>query len=77
MNERIKELVKQAGGDFWQRIESDGVLNKEAYITFDPPPSLEKFAELIIKETLQVARAGLEFGPSMEEAVHTYFGVEL
>lgn len=73
MNQRIKELVEQAGGDFWQRIESDGVLNKQAYITFDPPEKLEKFAELIIKETLQVARAGLEFGPSMEEAVHTYF----
>lgn len=50
MNERIKELVKQSGGDFWQRIESDGVLNKEAYITFDPPQSLEKFAELIVKD---------------------------
>ena len=50
MNERIKKLVKQAGGEFWQRIESDGVLNKEAYITFDPPQSLEKFAELIVRE---------------------------
>lgn len=50
MNERIKELVKQSGGEFWQRIESDGVLNPEAYITFDPPESLEKFAELIVQE---------------------------
>lgn len=52
MNERIRELAKQAGGEFWQRIESDGVLNPEAYITFDPPQSLEKFAELIVKECL-------------------------
>ena len=37
----------------------------------------EKFAELIIKETLQIARIGMEFGPSMDEAVYTYFGVEL
>lgn len=38
--------------------------------------SKEKFAELIIKETLQVARAGIEFGDGMEDAVYKYFGVE-
>ena len=38
--------------------------------------SKEKFAELIIKETLQVARAGVEFGNGMEDAVYNYFGVE-
>ena len=74
MNERIKELVKQSGGEFWQRLEND-VVKQDAYITFDPPESLEKFAELIVRETLQVARAGIEYGPSMEEAVYTYFGV--
>ena len=52
MNERIKLLAEQSGGEFWQRIESDGVLNKEAYITFDPPQSLEKFAELIVRECM-------------------------
>lgn len=76
MNPRIRELAKQSGGEFWQRIESDGVLNPEAYITFDPPESLAKFAELIVKETLQVARAGIEFGDGMEDAVYKYFGVE-
>ena len=50
MNERIKELTTQAGGEFWQRIDSDGILWKEAYVTFDPPQSLEKFAELIVRE---------------------------
>jgi hypothetical protein len=50
MNERIRELANKAGGEFWQRVESDGVLNEEAYITFDPPQSLEKFTELIVKE---------------------------
>lgn len=59
MNDLIKQFVEQAGGDFWQRIESDGVLNKEAYITFDPPEKLAKFAELIVRETLdQVAEFG-------------------
>lgn len=53
MNERIRELAKQSGGEFWQRIESNGVLNPEAYITFDPPESLEKFAELIVQECVK------------------------
>ena len=76
MNERIRELVKQSGGEFWQRLDN-GVVKKDAYVTFDPPESLERFVELIIKETLEVARAGIEFGPSMEEAVENYFGVKL
>lgn len=49
MNEQIRELVKKAGGEFWQRLEND-VVNLEAFVTFDPPASLEKFAELIVKE---------------------------
>ena len=36
--------------------------------------ALEKYAELIIKETLQVARAGVEYGDGMEDAVYKYFG---
>jgi hypothetical protein len=76
MNERIQELVKQSGGDFWQRLENDAV-KENAYITFDPPESLEKFVELIVKETLEVARAGVEFGDGMESAVEQYFGVKL
>jgi len=71
MNKRIKELVKQSGakelgadlygGEFIGAIRSD---------------FLEKFAVLILKETLLLARVGMEFGPSMDEAVYTYFGVE-
>ena len=38
---------------------------------------LQKFAELIVKETLEVARAGVEFGDGMESAVEQYFGVKL
>ncbi len=49
MNERIRELVKQSGGEFWQRLEND-VVKENAYITFDPPESLEKFVELIVRE---------------------------
>lgn len=36
----------------------------------------DEFAELLIKETLQIARVGMEFGPSMDEAVYTYFGIQ-
>jgi hypothetical protein len=56
MNERIEELVKQSGGEFWQRLENDAV-NPEAYITFDPPESLDKFVELIVREMCQVMKA--------------------
>jgi hypothetical protein len=51
MNQRIQELVKQSGGEFWQRLENDAV-NPEAYITFDPLESLDKFVELIVQECI-------------------------
>lgn len=53
MNEQIKQLAIKAGGEFWQRLENDAI-NPEAYITFDPPESLEKFVELIVKECCDV-----------------------
>ena len=67
MNERIQELAQQAT-TYIEPTSTSG----EGWI-FDK----EKFAELIIKETLQVARAGVEFGNGMEDAVYNYFGVEL
>lgn len=64
MNKRILKLFNEAG--FHQpEMERLGIEDK-----------FEKFAELIIKETLQVARAGIEFGDGMEDAVYKYFGVE-
>ena len=64
MNERIQELARQA------------VIHP---VNFEPDADLAvpltAFAELIIKETLQVARAGVEFGNGMEDAVYNYFGV--
>lgn len=80
MNERIRELAKQSGGEFWQRIESDGVLNPEAYITFDPPESLEKFAELIVRECaeLNFRELGLSGSSSFDvgRMIKQHFGVE-
>jgi hypothetical protein len=67
MNERIEHCLYQAGltaQGCWDELDDYA---KEG---------IEKFAELIIRETLQVARAGIEYGPSMEEAVLTYFDLE-
>ena len=66
MNERIKLLADQC----WNNFDLFGVEIKT------PDAFAEKFAELIIKETLQVARAGIEYGDGMEDAVYKYFGVE-
>lgn len=38
--------------------------------------SIEYFANLLVKETLQVARAGIEFGDGMETAVFKYFDIK-
>ena len=67
MNERIKELAELSGFKVDWQHEDVQALKMARF---------EKFAELIIKETLQIARVGMEFGPSMDEAVYTYFGVE-
>ena len=75
MNERIKELVKQSGGEFWQRLEND-VVNPEAYITFDPPESLEKFAELIVQECAEVARLNTRVDSKVYLMIQEHFGVE-
>ena len=69
MNERIQELLKQAGGI---QHDEDGDELTAILVGKD----LEKFAELIVKETLQVARAGIAYGDGMEDAVYKYFGVE-
>ena len=82
MNERIRELVKQAGGEFWQRLEND-VVNPEAFVTFDPPQSLEKFAELIVRECLTFVEPMPGSGDiddlaleAAREGIKQHFGVE-
>ena len=65
MNEQIKQLAIKAGGEFWQRIEND-VVNPEAYITFDPPESLDKFVELIVRECLDIADGQKKWVEDME-----------
>ena len=69
MNERIRQLAGQALDRVvpytWTRLDYDEIQRLQEY-----------FAELIVKETLQVARAGIAYGDGMEDAVYKYFGVE-
>lgn len=76
MNERIQELFKRAGGKTSARnLMSNPVQVVETHELWDD--RIEKFAELIVKETLEVARAGIEFGDGMESAVERYFEIKL
>ena len=69
MNERIRKLagraLDQAVPQTWTTLTA-----------YDLNKFTEVFAELLIKETLDVAHAGIEFGDGMEDAVYKYFGVE-
>ena len=56
MNERIRELVKQAGGHFsTHNLMSNPVQYRESIELWDK--NIEKFAELIVRECARVARA--------------------
>ena len=65
MNELIEKLVEQARRYANEYVEDE--VEKQFH---------KKFVELIAKETLQVARAGIEYGDGMEDAVYKYFGIE-
>lgn len=82
MNERITKIVKQSGGEFWQRIEND-VVNPEAYITFDPLESLDKFVELIVRECADIANRQFSAATGLDDRdcltahqMKQHFGVE-
>ena len=72
MNEKIKQLALDAGIEFVLWDDS----GRPMIDNYTPEERLAKFAELIVKETLQVARAGIAYGDGMEDAVYKYFGVE-
>jgi hypothetical protein len=70
MNERIKLLAEQAGFSTW-------VLNPSKETMSDTPELLEKFAELIVRECVQVVNAADDscedyYGTIIKE----HFGVE-
>ena len=77
MNERIKELVKQAGGHFsTHNLMSNPVQHRESIELWDK--NIEKFAELIVKECAeQVKNLRVnDYGISGAEIIREHFGVE-
>ena len=87
MNERIKELVKQAGGHFsTHTLTSYPAQHRESIELWDK--NIEKFAELIVRECMRmcdVAAIGYESHNHFKEAngcysakeyIEEHFGVE-
>ena len=77
MNERIKQLVKQAGGHFsTHNLMSNPVQHRESIELWDK--NIEKFAELIVKECAeQVKNLRVnDYGISGAEIIREHFGVE-
>ena len=70
MNKRIKELITQNGG-YWNH----GDFGLGSSVEFQEK-DMELFIASIVKETLQVARAGMEYGPNMDEVVYNYYGIK-
>ena len=64
MNNRIKELMAQAGFDP-AAIERMGVM-----------PQSEKFAELIVRECIQVTLRNYELESTFSNVVKQHFGIE-
>lgn len=79
MNERIKKLVKQAGGHFsTHNLMSNPVQHRESIELWDK--NIEKFAELIVRECAKVADDGFassNFGNGITgHQLLQHFGVE-
>ena len=73
MNERIKELVKQAGGHFSTHIlTSYPAQRRESIELWDK--NIEKFAELIVLECANIADTAEPFLSS--DLIKQHFGVE-
>lgn len=75
MNERIKELAKQAGCDYLYDYSSDG------HAMVCNVADIEKFAELIVRECVDIAYKFDEpklSGPGMiiGNRIEEHFGVE-
>jgi len=65
MNEQIRELAEQAGFD-------DRGSNHTAYMNFDH----EKFAELIVRECVDIADEYDGVGSTIVSRIRKHFGVE-
>jgi len=76
MNERIKQLVKQAGGHFsTHNLMSNPVQHRESIELWDK--NIEKFAELIVRECAnQVDWILAEGGKTQGDLIKQHFGVK-
>lgn len=81
MNQRIKLLVKQAGGHFsTHNLMSNPVQHRESIELWDK--NIEKFAELIVRECAKVAwhhtpdTEELEYSHLIKDKILKHFGVE-
>jgi hypothetical protein len=76
MNERIKELLNQAGGEFYE-----GFAGSTNFVKF-AEDDFEKFAELIVAECASKADSSLRdwlhdnSGKTVGDKVREHFGVE-
>jgi len=73
MNELIKELSLQAGIHFGRSATLDG----NDIARFVTTSDMEKFAELIVRECIDIVGAGGEFAsrPKLVEKLQEHFGV--
>ena len=75
MNERIKELVKQAGGHFsTHTLTSYPVQHRESIELWDD--KIEKFAELIVRECAEYAEHELDMAGYKKKFMLKHFGVK-
>ncbi len=81
MNERIKKLVKQAGGHISMRnLASNPVQHIESIELWDK--NIEKFAELIVKECVRYFNEDYErnfetlWREDLSKGIKEHFGVE-
>ena len=77
MNERIKKLVKQAGGHFsTHNLMSNPVQHRESIELWDK--NIEKFAELIVKECMEINKQELSFiaFETLMDRYNEHFGIE-
>jgi len=83
MNNRIKELAKEAGGQVWVAyVNPDGDVDDqemyEKFIGFEPTETLEKFVEFIIEDMYEfIMEENAEDNGIPDLAkIKQYFGVE-
>ena len=76
MNEKIRELAEQAGMGYGNLSTGNG----DNWIVAGKPEELEKFAELIVQECIEVVekqKAKMSYGPTFVIAdIKQHFGVK-